>query len=117
MSNFKISPRVRAALFLRKKKDSELVTYANAIVAAMNGNPRFLSPSPALSVVQSAADAFKQTLRDAANNGDLEKEKVTVSRYKLETLIVALSLYVCRVANSDVVTATTTVVSAGMAVR
>jgi hypothetical protein len=108
--------RSLAALKL-PKAFAALITYAQSILAAMNGNARFPLPVPALAVI-AAAIAVLQTAESAA----LARTKGTVTtrndkRAALVGLLQQLKSYVQAIADADAENSAAIIQSSGFAVK
>lgn len=81
------------------------------ILINMTGNPHFISPNPPLSAIATATDNL-----EAANLAGAGPERVAVRRKKeekLDMLIKQLAGYVEAIANADLVSAETVILSSG----
>jgi hypothetical protein len=116
MTTSKTSHRPIALLKLPKPVP-HLVTYAQNIVTCMTGNPSFLSPNPALSVLSSAildlGTAETAALKRTKGAATLRNEKRTV----LVGLLEQTRAYVQSVSDLSVDNGASIIESAGIAVR
>jgi hypothetical protein len=110
-------PASPIAILKLPKSVPALVTYAQAIAAAMTNNPSFPSPVPAPPTIATAVAALH-----AAETTALARTKGAVAdrndkRAALVTLLKQVLPYVQTVANADIETAATVIQSAGIAVK
>jgi hypothetical protein len=103
-------------LELKRKTDTELIAFAQSIIAAMTGNAIFATPTPALPGITTKITAFNTKLADfvaktnAARQAAVDKETL---RSDLETLLTQLAGYVEAASAGD----ESKILSAGMQVR
>ena len=74
--------------------DSELSIYAQSIMTAMTGNPSFPTPTPPLTDVSTAIDAFNDAMNNAATGDRAAVELKNQKRDELEDLLFRLGTYV-----------------------
>jgi len=87
--------------FLSTDSDSSLSTNTRAILAAMEGNPNYPSPNPALPVVRAAGDAFADALVAAADGGKTLTASKNARRAELVLLLRQLANYVAVACQGD----------------
>jgi hypothetical protein len=110
-------PASPVAILKLPKSVPALLTFAQAILTAMTGNPSFPSPVPALAMVAAAIAALH-----AAESAALARTKGAVAdrddkRAALVALLKQWLPYVQTVADADVETAATVIQSAGISVK
>ena len=72
--------------FLTADSDSVLVTDVTTIVTSMTGNDNYTTPSPALTLITTANNAFASAIADAADGG----KQATSAKYAKRAELVAL---------------------------
>ncbi len=108
--------RFIVVLGMKKLSNSQMITLARAILVAMTGNLRFITPSPSL--VSYLADIVNMENAMAATaGGPLKTATVKVFRNILELSTISLGGYVETIANLDASTASETILSAAMKVK
>ncbi len=80
--------------FLNTDSDALLITDTGSILMALNGNPSFPTPTPPLAGVQTALDAFTNSVADAANGGVTLTSIKNDKRAALVLLLRELASYV-----------------------
>ncbi len=103
-------------LELRKRTDTELITFAQGIVTAMTGNPNFTTPMPALTVITAAITDLQTKIGEVTDLQNQLRQAHTdkdTSREGLEQQLNYLANYVEIAAAGSV----SKIESAGMSVR
>lgn len=89
-----ITPKKRMAkvkLTLRKKSDSELLTFTQQHIAAMTGNANFTTPNPLAAAFQTLYDDYESALDESELAQQAAKEKVVLKDTAREALEAALN--------------------------
>lgn len=90
--------------FLNRSSNADLLVAAETILAALKGNPNYLSPVPALADVQTAHDAFAAAIVAAAGGGVVATSTKNDRRDDLTALLRTLAVYVQLHCNDDLTT-------------
>jgi hypothetical protein len=80
--------------FLTSDSDPQLITDTNTILANMNGNTNYSTPSPDLAAIQTALDEFSTALADAADGGSTLTSIKNDKRAALVAMLRDLASYV-----------------------
>jgi len=105
------------AILKLPKVVAQIITFVQGVVTAMTGNPKFPSPSPALSLVTAAIAALA-----VAESAALTRAKGTATtrndkKAALVALLQSLRTYVQNVADADTENSANIIQSAGFAVK
>lgn len=84
-----------------KLSDNDLEAKANSIIISLTGNADFPTPSPTLTVLQTASDNFTSALSVAKNGSPYEKAVKNQKRAELITLLHSEGNYVLFTCNGD----------------
>jgi hypothetical protein len=111
-----VTHRALAILKLPKRM-SNMITYAQGIVTALNDNPSFKTPSPTLAEVTTAINDLQTAETAAATRAKGTNTARNDKRTALLKLLQQLRSYVQSVADSNAEKAATLITNAGMVVR
>lgn len=89
------------ALLLAKKRDDELLTYAESIMESLTGNANFPTTTPPLGDVQDAVDDYSGKLSKSFDGTKADTNAKVESRVTLERLLTALAVDVVRQSAGD----------------
>jgi len=89
------------ALLLAKRRDDELLAYAQGIIESLTGNANFPTTTPTLADLQDAVDDYSEKLAKAFNGTKADTNAKNDSRIALERLLTALALDVVRQSADD----------------
>ena len=87
--------------FLTKDGEAPFTDKVATILEWMKNNPKYPTPSPTLAVVQTAFDAYKVAVTDAAQGGVENTAIRNARRAELVSLLRQLANYVSATANGD----------------
>ena len=87
--------------FVTRDTDALLLTNTETIVTAMTNNADYPTPSPALAVVTTAANAFSVALAEAADGGREKTAIKNAKRAELVALLRQLGAYVALTCGND----------------
>lgn len=92
----------KVLISFRSYRDAELAQKAQSIVTSLTGNTYFPAPSPTLTSVQTAIDAYAQALANAINGTKEQTILKNQTRDELEAVLARLATYVDETANDNV---------------
>lgn len=93
----------RASWNFARLSDALLIAFVRNVITLMTGNVNFTTPSPALTVVQTALDAFATSVQVALNGGRIAIATRNAARSELLSLLRQLASYVTGHCNNDIV--------------
>jgi hypothetical protein len=105
------------AILKLPKVVAQIITFAQAVVTAMTGNPKFPSPSPALSLVTAAIAALAAAESVALTRAKGAATTRNDKQAALVALLQQLRTYVQTVADADADNSANIIQSAGFAVK
>ncbi|HEX7414057.1 MAG TPA: fibronectin type III domain-containing protein [Bacteroidia bacterium] len=105
--------KVKVSVRLYKLLVAAKVEFARGVVIAMTGNTNFTTPSPALSVITSAANSLDNAITAAQDRSRLHISQRKTADGVLDNLLAQLALYVENVSNNDA----NKILSSGMGVK
>jgi hypothetical protein len=109
--------KATAVLGIAKLTVPQKIEFARFVETSMAGNPHFASPSPALTVLNTAANELELAHLAALSGGKDETAVVRDKELALELVLKSVCSYVETIANGNITTAESTILSAGFGTK